>query len=331
MQIQSVRDLKTEVMQDLLLNSDVVAAVEGPLALSAFLAPEAAARPRALSAISIGAAGSGGDYKLAVRVQGDPHVTQPVVDQIRNRAHDEVDVAHVGFILSIDPNIQNLTAAPATVRPLQAGCSVFYHIGTAGTLGAFFKDNCSGQNVMLSNNHVLANENLGAIGDPIVQPGPLDGGTATVGHLHRFKRLSPGKNLVDAACASLVEDFEKNTTVNGGPKIAGIRATPVDIDEVVFKVGRTTGLTRGIVTAAELDNVAVRYSFATYTFDDQFEVQAQDQPFSQPGDSGSVILDEDGWIVGLLFAGSTKGGNFGHGRTYANPIGAVCRVLDITF
>ena len=59
-------------------------------------------------------------------------------------------------------------------RPAPGGSSIG-HIGiTAGTLGCWVRRN--GQPFLLSNNHVIANSNSASIGDPIVQPGPFDGG-----------------------------------------------------------------------------------------------------------------------------------------------------------
>ena len=68
----------------------------------------------------------------------------------------------------------------------------------------------SGQMYILSNNHVLANSNLAALGDPILQPGRVDGGTFPsnkIATLERFVEImptnqSPGYNLVDAAIAT---------------------------------------------------------------------------------------------------------------------------------
>jgi hypothetical protein len=65
---------------------------------------------------------------------------------------------------------------------------------------------------MLSNNHVLANENRGKKGDDILQPGIIDDGqnptdgVATLADFVRFKRL--GANLVDAATAAVKEGVE---------------------------------------------------------------------------------------------------------------------------
>ena len=85
----------------------------------------------------------------------------------------------------------------------------------------------------------------------------------------------------------------------------------------VAKLGRTTGLTRGRVTAFELDNVTVNFDLGTLRFDNQVEVEGEGSaPFSAGGDSGSLIVGEDLRGVALLFAGSDQGGANGQGLTY---------------
>ncbi|MDQ3604920.1 MAG: hypothetical protein M3418_01825, partial [Gemmatimonadota bacterium] len=59
-------------------------------------------------------------------------------------------------------------------RPAPAGVSLGHVSITAGTLGCLVRKN--GRLYILSNNHVIANSNDAAIGDPILQPGPTDGG-----------------------------------------------------------------------------------------------------------------------------------------------------------
>ena len=101
----------------------------------------------------------------------------------------------------------------------------------------------------------------------------------------------------------------------------------------VAKRGRTTGITRGRVTAFELDGVQVGYTRGTLTFDDQIEIEGTGTgAFSAGGDSGSLILtaEDAPRAVGLLFAGSETGGPTGTGLTFANPIAAVLRELDVT-
>ena len=79
-------------------------------------------------------------------------------------------------------------------RPvIQPGASIAHFRVGAGTLGAVLRRRGSGETVLLSNNHVLANSNDAQAGDAILQPGPLDGGRRpadTVATLAEFRSLS---------------------------------------------------------------------------------------------------------------------------------------------
>lgn len=62
------------------------------------------------------------------------------------------------------------------IRPALPGSSVGHYKISAGTFGAVVKDRKTGENLILSNNHILANSTSGSdgrasIGDPIWQPG----------------------------------------------------------------------------------------------------------------------------------------------------------------
>ncbi|MEW6096063.1 MAG: hypothetical protein AB1567_06015 [bacterium] len=59
-------------------------------------------------------------------------------------------------------------------RPAPGGVSIGHFQITAGTLGCLVKR--ADETYILSNNHVLANSNDAKLGDPILQPGPYDGG-----------------------------------------------------------------------------------------------------------------------------------------------------------
>ena len=104
--------------------------------------------------------------------------------------------------------------------------------------------------------------------------------------------------------------------------------------EQVEKVGRTTGITQGRITAIELDDVVVGYGeqLGELRFDNQIEVEGTGTgPFSRGGDSGSLVYRlPGGEAVGLLFAGSETGGENGSGLTYLNPIGTVLESLGAT-
>ena len=78
-------------------------------------------------------------------------------------------------------------------RPnIPAGVSIGHYKVTAGTLGAIVFDRNTGEPLILSNNHVLANSNEAEIGDAVLQPGPTDHGVRpddVVAKLHRFEML----------------------------------------------------------------------------------------------------------------------------------------------
>src|SRR5205823_13140049 len=156
----------------------------------------------------------------------------------------------------------------------------------------------SGARVLLSNNHVLANEGRATIGDPILQPGPYDGGDANrdrIGALLEFVPMKTTGNLVDAAVASMDQGVNIDyVTLEGLGTFNGARASELHPGDAVGKVGRTTGVTHGTVSAIELDGLAIDYDSGRLSFDRQIEIEgAGDGPFSDGGDSGSLIIDAD--------------------------------------
>jgi hypothetical protein len=150
--------------------------------------------------------------------------------------------------------------------------------------------------------------------------------------LLRFIRLKKaGANLVDGALATVDGGIKfDHRTLTALGKLAG-PGDPVLVDDApVGKVGRTTGTTRGRISAFEVDNVVVQFGIGALKFDGQVEIKGADTgPFSQGGDSGSLVVDADLRAVALLFAGSDQGGSDGKGLTFANPIHAVLDALKV--
>ncbi|HWT23683.1 MAG TPA: hypothetical protein VN213_09265, partial [Solirubrobacteraceae bacterium] len=241
----------------------------------------------------------------------------------------EADVRYVG-------RVEKLQAPRERTRPLVPGLSVGHVDITAGTLGCFVE--AAGGVSILSNNHVLADENRAAIGDAIVQPGRADGGEPpgdVVAELAAFVPLDvEGANLVDAAVATVVPGIEVRAgELPGGGALSAELVEPAGaLGLDVVKEGRTTGRTAGVVTAFNVSNLLVQYDISSAVrFDGQIEVQAGGEEFSMGGDSGSLIVTaEDFRPVALLFAGSDQGGEGGAPVTYANPIGAVMDGLGAT-
>jgi len=213
----------------------------------------------------------------------------------------KTDVHEVGYIeaLTFDNRI----------RPAKPGYSIGHYKITAGTFGCLVRDICPPCRIyILSNNHVLANSNAASIGDPILQPGPFDGGSYPADMIARLSRFSPihfgsllHYNLVDAALA-LPRD-QRNviaSVVNLGIPKGTVEAT-LGMD--VVKSGRTTQTTAGRVTGIDV-TLAVGYGTSGVAY---FRNQILTTNMSKGGDSGSLLLSRaERKATGLLFAGSDK-------------------------
>jgi hypothetical protein len=247
------------------------------------------------------------------------------------------DVEEVGifrrFTPSSAPRVRQQTATmpnpKVKLRPAQPGCSIGFQVPgnqftMAGTFGALVRDD-EGIYV-LSNNHVLADENRLSVGAPIFQPGLLDGGNSKTGQiaaLTRFVTLqSASKNAVDCAIAEVLsEDAMSKDILHIGPP-QGTESAALDM--TVHKFGRTTGYSVGQVTSIDTD-VTVQYDLGNLTFTEQIIVVGNGAtPFSNAGDSGSLILERaTNKAIGLLFAGSGS-------HTIANHIDEVLSQLAVT-
>lgn len=234
--------------------------------------------------------------------------------------------------------LRKLSIKTQRQRPLKAGISIGHKDITAGTLGYFFaRDE---DTYILSNNHVLCNENRGKIGDEILQPGPYDGGNIpndVCGALVDFVPIQfteftcpyrealfkimrffikAENNLVDVALCSIKVSYEVGFIDVKSP-VKGTNCDP-PLNMKVHKTGRTTCHTSN-GKIIDLDYVGlIQYSRGMVMFEDQILIEGKS--FSAGGDSGSLIFDEDFNAVGLLFAGSET-------HTVANKISNVEELL----
>jgi hypothetical protein len=80
----------------------------------------------------------------------------------------------------------------------------------------------------------------------------------------------------------------------------------------VAKVGHTTGFTSGaVISLTDTDNLLVRFGSngVNYLFNSVYEIlwPADAPPFAAAGDSGSLVVTEDGLRpIGLLFCSATN-------------------------
>lgn len=214
-------------------------------------------------------------------------------------------------------------------RPPVPGVSIGHVMATAGTLGCIVKKRNDDAWYILSNNHVMANINEGSIGDPIFQPGKLDGGQTTdaIARLADFEPLLlSGDNFYDAAIARLEIPFEQSAI----PGIGSVTETAAPmVNARVRKRGRSTELTAGQIVTKSIDIEVDFGNGRKMVFRDQFEIEGRDEKdqvvnFSRDGDSGSLVVEAGtNKAVGLLFAGDERG------NSYASPIDPIFTRFDV--
>lgn len=191
---------------------------------------------------------------------------------------------------------------------LQPGISVAHPHVTAGTLGMFVRDNRTGRPAILSNWHVLVGSDKSRPGDSIVQPGPMDGGRTERDAIAFLERMILDKDG-DAAIAVLNGSRRFSSLLIGTDhRIQGID-DPKD-DDLVFKSGRTTGITKGRVEGK--GTYFIEYSIGRVGVEG-FRIvpreagNPENLEISAGGDSGAVwVSEKSGSAVGLHFAGETN-------------------------
>jgi hypothetical protein len=210
----------------------------------------------------------------------------------------------------------------------------------------------AGEIYILSNNHVLASSNNARLGDAILQPGAVDGGTvgdqlATLADFVplAFNGTTPPPAAPPSGCSPLGPILGRMgvvppagvLNVAGDNKVDCAIARPMNpsllspdilnigvpvgpgtagLGTPVQKFGRTTGYTRGSILQIDL-TASINYGGRNAVFTGQLMAGAM----SQGGDSGSAVLDMDSHVVGLLFAGSAS-------TTIINPIQMVLTALN---
>lgn len=195
----------------------------------------------------------------------------------------------------------------------------------AGTLGALVRkvDGADNRLFLLSNNHVLAAGNHVPVGMPILSPANIDArpGIRAPGEVGRHSEIcelrSGDPAMVPASCddiaiASVVDanavSSWQGSAVDGydTPRVY----VPLQSNVRVKKVGRTTGLTFGTTEAHIVAPFPLPYKCKFFSavvwFQDAWTVRSDgSSPFALPGDSGSLVVTEDGrHAIGVVFAAS---------------------------
>jgi hypothetical protein len=327
MNVQSVRDLKLQIALELFTPhlNDLIQRSTLPT-LDHLQFPILPMR----IGIGIGIGLRPGEFSLAIRVRE----RIPQIDQILQRliamAHNEVDIVETGQVRLFAPAIDPQTLR-SRCRPLLIGCSVAHVTATAGTLSFMARHNKTNRAVLVSNSHVFAHSGSAKIGDGVTQPGRADGSAEPIGALLDYVPLKlDGSNQVDAAIAVVDPAIElQSNSIPGIGNFTLVAGGDVLPNMSVTKVGRTSGLTRGVVTAVEFDHILVDTEIGSATFDGQIEIRGTEHAFSQLGDSGSLVVSDQNQAIGIVFCGNEHANN-GLGVTYANPLPKVMDALNLS-
>ncbi len=225
-------------------------------------------------------------------------------------------------------------------RPAPGGVSVGHIDVTAGTLGCWVRR--GGELFLLSNNHVIANSNAASIGDPIIQPGRVDGGQHPQDQIATLENFIPiqfpgsggggggnggGGGGGGGGCGSILgRGSSQGAPAPSTPQMAdnlvdAAIGRPLNQDVVrneILQIGQISGLaeaslgtslqkfgrtTRFTTGSVQQIDVTVQVSYGSVGVA-TFTDQIMAGAMSQGGDSGSAVLNGNKQLVGLLFAGS---------------------------
>jgi hypothetical protein len=287
--------------------------------------------------LAIGRVIGGPGATIFLETQDGPAAKE--VERLRSTLSGQVNVETLGTPTS--PKAESGTDLPGVlIEDWRPGRSVGHVDGTAGTLGVFVEFNAKkGQGLQLlrgftTASHVLTLNVTARNGSDILSPGPpdvnRDPGTYLAGALRSWCRLvhyadsnapAPG-NLTDIAFVEM-EDPVNYPARNRVPSPANPERKFLELEDVatredvelfklgthVFKFGRTTGFTRGILHSAMAPYTIKLVDNRSYLYGNLYFVRPEDTGtgFSAPGDSGAAVYNKDGILIAFVVGQANEG------------------------
>ncbi len=229
---------------------------------------------------------------------------------------------------------------------LQPGSPISYEQGSQfpGTLGCFVQKKNQSELFLLSNVHVLKGFATNCVYTDQLHVANLDN------HQHlipfdftKLQELEQQVNdssidelSIDAAIAAIIDptaicqENHKSYFLKGYRTQTYIRnflkSSEKDLGYPVFKMGHRTKLTQGLLVDLDVPMI-VEYSNMLCAYKKLYIVQGQNgEPFSDRGDSGSIVYDKEGFAIALIIGGGEQEGRM---LTYAHPIDIVLDRLNV--
>lgn len=205
-----------------------------------------------------------------------------------------------------------------------------------GTLGLVVTDSISADLLLLSNAHVMCTSSP-AVGDPVYQPAKAHTiFNYKAGELRRWREANvvyaaDNKEYgIDAAVAATDPEREAPTTrriyrtsVTDCIVVSG--SAKAKLTDKVEKSGITTKVTKGTIYSLDHDVKKAKGIDMRRQIICQADGGAN---FSEPGDSGSVVV-ANGYVIGLLWGGTSEVGKTVR-LGVVSPIGPVMQELQFT-
>ncbi|MGL4552575.1 MAG: hypothetical protein ACRC33_15490 [Gemmataceae bacterium] len=290
--------------------------------------------------LSYGIAKHGVEYRVMLLVEKEGGWAHNQALALQKDRPGEIDVQVLGAAQSgkpgpVSPAVQAKRSPGVREWVLRPGLSVSHFEGLPGTLGCLVNLKDTDGTVvpgLVSASHVLGNMNSAEEGDRVVHPGNVDTDPTVeevVGPLWNYQLLRHHSdatlaqalgNRLDVGAAEIRDHHRVSENLVPSPadpdgttiRLRGV--VPLDemtdlIDQEVYKVGRTTWFTRGVLRYALVTQQSVTMTDnRVYHFRDVAVVHSSvpNQPFSEPGDSGSVVYTADGRGVGLVIGGTAR-------------------------
>jgi hypothetical protein len=249
-------------------------------------------------------------------------------EQLAPDARIPAHVLGVPTDVVVEPSPRLLADDGDKYRPLMGGIQIGNDSGSlVGTLGCLAQLNTDGSIVMLGNHHVMMDGGA-THGERIGQP--------TISCCCCCKRNivaevvdSASNALVDCAIARIkgqpgfTNEIHEIGLVLGSVPLNADGSTVLPGDRV-FKRGRSTRLTEGLVVAPLSTTPAVpAKSIPARNSQILIRAAAGKPIFSEEGDSGAVVVNEQNQVVGLLWGDAPAG-------SIANRITDVIAAMNIT-
>lgn len=205
-------------------------------------------------------------------------------------------------------------------RPLVGGISGKVEGGSACSIGLIvFKD---GKPYALTNEHcVHYPSGQNNKGKNFIQPSPYDGGNTTdkIGIINTDPIIRNDKtNKIDSCLIPLDTDYKTEVLNYGSYKKQWVEPK---VGTPFVKIGRTTGTTYGVISHTNV-TAMVNYkgSLGTCSFFPCVFALQNNYDIVNGGDSGSIILNEDG-IIGQTFAAAPNLAIFLTGTVIRDELG----------